>query len=153
MDQLTLTQSQVDQMIAHARAAAPLEACGLLGGKDGCVLHVFPATNAAHSPTRYLVEPADLLDALTKMEAQGWGLDPLAIFHSHPTGPETPSEIDVAESHYPNSVHVIIAHPHLSSPSVRGFRIADAQVSQVQLKIVDDQKGVGNSQLQVTAGV
>ena len=35
--ELTLTENQMQQMIAHAQAALPNEACGLLGGKDGRV--------------------------------------------------------------------------------------------------------------------
>jgi proteasome lid subunit RPN8/RPN11 len=138
MDRLTLTQSQVEEMIAHAQAEAPLEACGLLGGKNGRGLRVYPAVNALRSRTRYLIRPADLLAALTAMEAQGWGPDPLAIYHSHPHGPETPSEIDIAESHYPDSIYIIIAHLDREEPSLRGFRIAEGQVNNVVLRIVKE---------------
>ena len=137
MEQLILTQSQVTQMIAHARAEAPLEACGLLGGQDGRVLGVYPAVNALHSPTRYLLRPEDLLTALKDMEEQGWGPDPLAIYHSHPQGPETPSETDIAEAYYPDSVYIIIARTDRPAPSVRGFRIVKEHVSQVTLKILN----------------
>jgi proteasome lid subunit RPN8/RPN11 len=138
MHQLTLTQSQVKQMMAHARAEAPLEACGLLGGENGHVLEIFPAVNALQSPTRYQVEPEQLLSILKSMEARGWGLDPLAIYHSHPRGPETPSETDVAESYYINSICVIIAFPGRPSPSLRGFRIVGDRASEVVLNILDD---------------
>jgi proteasome lid subunit RPN8/RPN11 len=138
MEHLTLTRAQVEQMIAHARTEAPLEACGLLGGKDGHVLRVYPALNALHSPTRYLVQPADLLTTLEDMEARGWGPDPLAIYHSHPQGPETPSETDVAESYYPDSVYIIITHLDRPRPSVRGFRIVAGEVSEIELKIEHD---------------
>jgi proteasome lid subunit RPN8/RPN11 len=136
MNQLLLTQAQAEQMIAQARAEAPLEACGLLGGKDGRVLRVYPATNALHSSTRYLVQPDDLVAALEDIEAQGWGSEPLAIYHSHPHGPEMPSETDVAESCYPRPVYIIIAHLDRQRPSVHGFHIVKGQVSAVELKIV-----------------
>jgi len=140
MNQLLLTQSQVEQMIAQARAEAPLEACGLLGGKNGRVLRVYPTSNALYSTTRYMVQADDLLVALEDIEAQGWGFEPLAIYHSHPHGPETPSETDVTESSYPRSVHIIIAHPERERPAVRGFHIVQGQVSEVELKIVQDQQ-------------
>ena len=138
MNRLLLTQSQVEQMITQARAEAPLEACGLLGGKNGRVLRVYPATNALHSPSRYLVQPDDLLAALEDIEAQEWGPEPLAIYHSHPHGPETPSETDVAESAYPRSVYVIIAHLDREKPALHGFHIVRGQVSEVELKIIQD---------------
>jgi proteasome lid subunit RPN8/RPN11 len=136
MKQLTLTQSQIEEIIAHARAEAPLEACGLLGGENGCVLRVYPAVNAASSSTRFSIRPEDLLATMVDMEAKGWGADPLAIYHSHPHGPETPSPTDVSESYYPDSVHIIIAHPDRRRPSLRAFRIIDGLVSEVALHAV-----------------
>lgn len=68
---LELTQAQIDLVIAQARAEAPLEACGLLGGKDGRVLKIYPAVNELASPTRYALRPQDLLAALQDMEARG----------------------------------------------------------------------------------
>jgi proteasome lid subunit RPN8/RPN11 len=142
MERLVLTQSQVDQLIAHAQSEMPNEACGLLGGVDGRVLGVFPTANALNSPTRYLVQPEDLLAALQEMEAQGWGVDPIAIYHSHPRGPETPSKTDVEEAHYPDSVYIIIAFPNRQYPSVRGFRIRDGEINQVRLTILSNNNEV-----------
>jgi proteasome lid subunit RPN8/RPN11 len=142
---LTLTQSQIEQIVAHARAEAPIEVCGLMGGSNGRVLQVYPAFNALNSPTRYLLQPADLLAALMDMEARGWRPDPLAIYHSHPRGPETPSETDVAESHYPESVYIIIAHLERPRPSVRAFRIEEGQVREVAFKVVRDGLAAGPS--------
>ena len=139
MQQLILLRSQVEQMIGHARAEAPLEACGLLGGENGRVESVYPAVNALQSPTRFQVRVSDLLDALTAIESHGWGPDPIAIYHSHPQGPEGPSETDITEASYPDSVYIIIAFPSRPQPSVRGYRIAERQVSEVPLIILDGQ--------------
>jgi proteasome lid subunit RPN8/RPN11 len=136
--QLTLTESQAKQLIAHAQTEAPLEACGILGGENGRVLEVYPAVNALASPNRYQMEPEQLFSIFESMEARGWGGDPLAIYHSHPHGPETPSETDVAESYYANSVYVIIAHLGRPRPSLRGFWIRGGQVSEIELRIMDD---------------
>ena len=154
MKQLALTQSQIEQMFAHARAEVPLEACGLLGGKNGRVLRVYPAVNAANSPTRYSIRPEDLLASLDDMEANGWGSDPLAIYHSHPHGPEMPSPTDVAESYYPNSVYIIIANPGRRKPSLRAFRIVDGMVSEVALQTVNNcHDGVRDAQPVADSGV
>lgn len=137
MERLSLTRPQVERILAHARAEAPLEACGLLGGQDGCVLRVYPMENALQSTTRYAMRPVELFEALQAMEAQGWGTDPLGIYHSHPQGPETPSIADIAESYYPDSVYIILAYPLRREPSLRGFRIANGQVGEVELRILD----------------
>jgi proteasome lid subunit RPN8/RPN11 len=139
VEPLTLTTAQVQAMITHARAVAPFEACGLLGGVEGRVRKVFPMDNALQSRVRYHMDPEQLFSVLEEIEERGWGNDPLGIFHSHPQGPTTPSVTDVAESYYPNSVYILIAYPERPRPSVRGFRIVDGDVTEVPLKILDDQ--------------
>jgi [CysO sulfur-carrier protein]-S-L-cysteine hydrolase len=141
MKSLTLTQTQTAQIIAHARSEAPLEACGLLGGQDGRVRRIYPAANVLHSPTRYEIDPHVLIAALRDMASQGWGPDPLAIYHSHPKGPETPSQTDIALASYPDSVYLIIAHLDSNlraAPSLRGFYIIAGQVQKVSLRILRD---------------
>ena len=82
----------------HAESSSPLEACGLLAGKDGFVREVFLITNQAQSPVRFRMDPIEQLHAFDQMEAAG--LELLGIFHSHPSGPETPSPTDIAEAAY-----------------------------------------------------
>lgn len=136
MERLTLTRSQATQIIAQARARAPEEACGLLGGNRGRVLRVYPTSNTLHSPTRYQVDGEEQWAALKDMAGRGWEPEPLAIYHSHPCGPETPSETDVAQAYYPDSIYIIVAHLDRPQPSLRGFRIIEGQVHPVQLEIV-----------------
>jgi proteasome lid subunit RPN8/RPN11 len=154
MEQLTLSRSHAQQIIAHARAEAPLEACGLLGGKERRVLRVYPTTNVLRSPTRYEAQGEEVWAALEEMAGRGWEPDPLAIYHSHPRGPETPSETDVAQAYYPDSIYVIVAHLDRPRPSLRGFTIIEGQVNPVALAIVPDrEKDASNTQLPAEDGV
>ncbi|MBK9781719.1 MAG: M67 family metallopeptidase [Anaerolineales bacterium] len=106
MRTLSLTQEQIQQMIAHVDAHLPYEACGLLAGRGSSVENVLMVTNQAQSPVRYLMDPIEQLHAFEWIEAQG--LDLLGIFHSHPTGPETVSPTDIAEAAY-DVVYVIVS--------------------------------------------
>jgi proteasome lid subunit RPN8/RPN11 len=135
MERLTLNRSQAAQIIAQARACAPQEACGVLGGSGGRVLRVYPLTNTLHSPSRYEADGDELWAAFEDMAGRGWEPEPLAIYHSHPRGPETPSETDVSLAYYPASIYLIIAHLDRPEPSLRGFRIVEGRVSPVQLEI------------------
>lgn len=135
MERLTLTRSQAAQIIAQARASAPEEACGILGGSEGRVLRVYPLTNTLHSPSRYEADWDELWTAFKDMAERGWEPEPLAIYHSHPDGPETPSETDVSLAYYPDSIYVIIAHLDRPEPSLRGFRIVEGQIYPVRLEI------------------
>jgi proteasome lid subunit RPN8/RPN11 len=47
----------------------------------------------------------------------------VGLYHSHPNGLAAPSPTDVAESHYPEWVHVIVALGR-KSVTLRAFRIA-----------------------------
>jgi len=78
---------------AHARAAYPLEACGVLA-HDGYV----PLPNRALTPlTHFKIDPADLAQAgLTAPGQDGPGRALEAIVHSHPDGPDAPSAADMA---------------------------------------------------------
>ncbi len=83
----------------------------MLLGLGAVVERVVPVVNAAKSPTRFQMGPAQQLHAFQEMEEQG--LELLGIFHSHPLDRgdgvpvlEGPSETDVREAAYP-VVHVI----------------------------------------------
>lgn len=92
-------------MQRHVREAAPLEACGLVGGSSGLGQLVLPVKNALASPTRFRMDPQAQLDALFSLERQG--LDLVAIYHSHPVGPATPSATDLAEAAYPEAAYLV----------------------------------------------
>lgn len=123
-------------MLAHAQAEYPLEACGLLGGHNGRVHHLYAIENHLHSPVRYEMDPLQQIQSTLHLEAQE--NDILAIYHTHPQGPETPSPTDIALVTYPVLVYVIISLSDRANPAVRGFRITQGQVSEVALtKIMD----------------
>jgi len=118
-----LTQIQFDQIIAHAREAAPQECCGLIGGSnDGRVQTIYPAKNVAPDPlVTYEAAPEDLFAAQRAMRARGEQL--LAIYHSHPraTNPE-PSPTDVRLAYYPSAVYLIAGLGN-NRACLRAFRI------------------------------
>lgn len=134
--QIHLKQEHLDLMRAHVEAHAPLEACGLLAGKNNSVEEVLLIANQAQSPVRFRMDPADQLKAFNWMESSG--LDLLAIFHSHPAGPETVSVTDIAEAAYP--VVQIIWSRLNGIWKARGFWIRDKQATEVQLQITGSEK-------------
>jgi proteasome lid subunit RPN8/RPN11 len=131
MDSLTLTKEQLDQMIRHVNMHAPLEACGLLGGKHSIVEKVIEVWNRAQSSVRYQMDPQAQLDAFQWIGAHG--LELVGIFHSHPHGPETPSSTDIAEAAY-EVVQVILAQRE-GTWSVRGFWIKNGGFNEVLLNV------------------
>jgi proteasome lid subunit RPN8/RPN11 len=134
MHPLTLTKEQYQKMIVHVDSHAPLEACGLLAGRDSKVEHVIEVSNQAQSTVRYVMDPIEQLHAFEWIDSNG--LDLIGIFHSHPSGPETVSPTDLAEAAYA-VVYVILARvDNAHAWSIRGFWLENGKYSEVVLRIL-----------------
>jgi proteasome lid subunit RPN8/RPN11 len=120
---LQLLAHQFDDIIAHARQAAPHECCGLIGGStDGRAQTIYRAKNIAADPlVTYEAAAEDLFAAQRAMRERGEQL--LAIYHSHPraTNPE-PSPTDVRLAYYPSAVYLIAGLGN-NERRLRAFRI------------------------------
>lgn len=118
-------------MTAHVQAVYPEEGCGLLFAPPGrpaatlCVVE-----NLLHSPTAYQMHPAELVQTILRQEAAGQEL--VAIFHSHPAGPATPSAADQAQWFYPAVAMFIIGWPL----SGRAFYLNDHNICEVIVQMV-----------------
>jgi proteasome lid subunit RPN8/RPN11 len=128
-----IPQAIYDQMLEHAREEAPNECCGILGGKDGEATTLYRATNAEHSPLRYTLDPNDLY-RITFREIPEHDEEMLAIYHSHTGSPAYPSQTDINLATYPDSIYLILSLADGDQP-VRGFRINDGKVTEVDLDV------------------
>src|SRR5262245_44840527 len=122
---LRLSRLDYEKMERHVRAHWPEEACGLLAGPDGVGGRVYVIENIRHSPVAYEMEASEQVRVMVEVEAQGWEL--LAIFHSHPHGPPSPSQTDIELAYYPESVYLIWARDGQGAWQMRGFRIEQGQ--------------------------
>jgi len=124
-----VTVSQLEEIFAYAKEAAPAECCGLIGGSDDeQASRIYSLRNIASNPNvAYEAAPEDLFAAQRQMRDRGEQL--LAIYHSHPRSAEPePSETDVRLVYYPQAVYFIIglAGPQ---PVMRAFRISERDES------------------------
>jgi proteasome lid subunit RPN8/RPN11 len=138
---LHLTNEQAEEMIQHALAEHPNEACGLLAGKacpeqgrrDGRVEKVYQMTNAEHSPVTYRLDPEEQYRAFMEIEEEGWEL--LAIYHSHSHSPAYPSATDLDLAFYPDCLYLIISLADRVRPVIRAFRIVEATIEEERVEI------------------
>jgi proteasome lid subunit RPN8/RPN11 len=131
----TIEKHYIDQMIAHARREAPIECCGVLGGRDGRALKLYQATNAEHSRYCYNIEPQELFRINRECEENGWQF--LAIYHSHPDSAAYPSPTDVhLAALWPESLYFIVSLLSPENPEVRAFRIRNGEVTEEKIEIV-----------------
>jgi [CysO sulfur-carrier protein]-S-L-cysteine hydrolase len=124
---IQLAQVHLDQIVAHARDAAPHECCGLIGGTaEGRAQTVYRARNLATDPSvTYEAAPEDLFAAQRAMRERGEQL--LAIYHSHPRSEDPqPSQTDVRLAYYPSAVYLIVGLG-AAEPCVRAFRISERE--------------------------
>jgi proteasome lid subunit RPN8/RPN11 len=135
---LILTRTQLETIIAQARRDAPNETCGVIGGKDGRALQIYPLKNVDSDPRiRYDADPQELFAVVRDIEdTKGWEV--LAIYHSHPATPAYPSATDVARAFYPDAIYLLISLANPDGAVVRGFEIKDGVVSEVTLEIVEE---------------
>jgi proteasome lid subunit RPN8/RPN11 len=130
---LTIRNKHLQEMMDHVSRHVPLEACGLLAGRGNQVETVIGVRNQAQSPVRFVMDPHEQLKAFDWIDSSG--LDLLGIFHSHPTGPETASAIDIAEAAY-EVVHIILSRTG-KQWKARGFWIENGEAHELVLQIVE----------------
>ncbi len=78
-----------EQLVEHAEAEKPNEACGVIALRDGVAERYVAGENEAASPYRYEL----------KVDPETWFLEDdgyeLAVLHSHVSSPARPSRTDV----------------------------------------------------------
>lgn len=128
-----LTSEFARRIIEQARSEHPNESCGLLAGENGSATRLFEMTNAERSPVIYRMEPAEQLKVFNEIDASG--LELVAIYHSHARSPAYPSSTDVSLAYYPEAVYLIVSLADMDKPDLRGFRIQDGKVTEVDLQV------------------
>ncbi len=117
VDRLYLPRSIREEILVHLLDATPNEGVGLLAvgdpwrDDDGQLaveaIRFFPGTNIDASPSRFTMDPAEVVRSLREIGEQGLALG--AIVHSHLRGPATPSTTDLREAYYPDALMMIVS--------------------------------------------
>jgi proteasome lid subunit RPN8/RPN11 len=132
---VNVPRSIADELIAHARADAPDECCGIVATENGRAVKVFRATNAEASPVRYSLDPREQYDITMEIERNGWELG--VIYHSHTRSRAYPSQTDVNLAFWPDALYVIVGVMDPESPELKAYRIADERIEEAPLEVVD----------------
>ena len=107
MLKLEIPTTIFQQMVAQAKALAPIEVCGILAGSNGKVEKFYQMTNADNSSTHFMMDPREQF--ATVKDIRSAGLKMLAIYHSHPETPARPSAVDIRLALTPNVIYVIVS--------------------------------------------
>jgi [CysO sulfur-carrier protein]-S-L-cysteine hydrolase len=141
---IELPRSMMEEIMAHARAALPNEACGVIAGTDGRPARVYPMRNAEKSPVVYRFDEREQLRVFNDLEDRGWDL--LAIFHSHTHTEAYPSPTDRAHAlwrdpvtgretpAYPGARYLILSLAE-QEPVLRAFTFGDGDPVEEEVRI------------------
>jgi len=127
-----IARELLDEIVAHARADAPDECCGMIASRDGEAVAVHRAANAAASPLRYEIDGMEQYKLQTAIEDAGLELG--AIYHSHTRSAPEPSQTDINLAFYPEALYVIVGVAG-EDADVRAWTIVDGKVSEAALEV------------------
>lgn len=129
-ERIYLPQSMREEILIHLLDAAPNEGVGLLATSSPYVdeddrlameaMRFYPGTNIDASPSRFTMDPAEVISALRSIREEENLLG--AIVHSHLQGPATPSATDLREAYYPDAL-LMIASLADQPVSLRAWRV------------------------------
>ena len=123
-----------EQMVAQAKALAPIEACGILAGKDNKAEKLFEMANADNRSDHFMMEPKEQFTVVKNIRSAD--LEMLAIYHSHPETPARASAEDIRLALTPDVIYVIVSLQDAKVPAVKGFFIEDGTVTEVPVKVL-----------------
>lgn len=135
---LTIAGTAFREMLAAARAAAPLEACGLLAGNGEHATKCYTLANADASPEHFSMKPEEQFAAVKDMRAAG--LKMLGIWHSHPASPARMSAEDMRLAYTPDAVYVIVSLAEPDRPCIRAFVVPDGTAHETPV-VIEEKEG------------
>ena len=139
---IRLRQSVHDEMVAHAIAGVPNEACGLFVA-DATAAEIpevhgfYPMTNVANSWKIYKLDPQEMLDVERQADQAGHLI--VGVMHSHTLSEAYPSPTDVADATAFDPFgtwHFIIVSLKETEPRLRSFRIVDQEITEEEVALV-----------------
>jgi [CysO sulfur-carrier protein]-S-L-cysteine hydrolase len=133
---LTISRGLIDQIVAHARADHPDEACGVIAGPAGSDRpeRFIAMLNAERSPTFYRFDSMEQLRVWREMDDRDE--EPVVIYHSHTATQAYPSRTDISYASEPGAHYLLVSTREPDSEEIRSFRIVDGVVTEEELRVL-----------------
>ena len=140
---LTISAALRAQILAHARADHPDEACGVIAGPAGSDRpeRFIAMLNAERSPTFYRFDSLEQLRVWREMDDRDE--EPVVIYHSHTATEAYPSRTDISYASEPGAHYVLVSTRDPDVAEFRSFRIVDAVVTEEEVRIAAGAPGPG----------
>jgi len=141
MRNLEISAEVFESMLACALRHRPVEACALLGGKDGKVTSFIEMTNADNAEDHFSLVPKEQFAAVKRFREQG--IEMLGIWHSHPASPARMSEEDMKLAYTPDTAYMILSLQNENEPVLKAFSVNGGVVDEIRLKIAGNNNEQG----------
>jgi len=133
IEQITLPRSLINQLLTHAQSGNENEICGFISSIHNTAVKTYPINNIApQANKRFEMEPQAQINAIKNMREQGEEL--FAIYHSHPTSPAAPSQVDIEEFSYPDALSLIISLDTQGVLEIRAYRMMNDHAIEVAIE-------------------
>jgi proteasome lid subunit RPN8/RPN11 len=112
----------------------------MIASRDGEAVAVHRATNAAASPLRYIIDPAEQFRITQDIEDAGHELG--LIYHSHTRSDPVPSQTDINMARFgdaprfPGTLYLIVGVKD-GDDDLRTWSIVGDEVTQVELEVTE----------------
>lgn len=135
-DRLLIPRPLAVKLMHTAQLSPTAEVCGLMSAKDGIPHALYPIDNVADDPTqRFELDAQQHIDAQRSIREAGETL--LAVYHSHPTAPAEPSDLDWDGLGVPEALLLIVSLNTKGVLQTRGWRATDSGFEEVTLTVID----------------
>lgn len=109
---LVLTHEAYEDVLEHAQDDIPREACGILAGRRSddrwLVQRALRLENVATTPRiTYAFDPEEQFAVMETLEEHGQSV--VGFYHSHPAGPQRPSETDHDRATWTDHYYLIVS--------------------------------------------
>ncbi|MCF6467167.1 M67 family metallopeptidase [Nonomuraea sp. MG754425] len=131
---LSIPQELVDQIVAHARADHPDEACGVIAGRNGVPERFIPMENAERSPTFYRFDSMEQFRVWREIDDRDE--TPVVIYHSHTATEAYPSRTDISYASEPDAHYVLVSTRDENDVEFRSYRILDGVVTEEEVRFL-----------------
>jgi proteasome lid subunit RPN8/RPN11 len=123
-----------EQILKQAQRFAPIEACGMLAGKNGIIERHYEMTNSDNSCDHFMMEPKEQFKIIKQIRAES--LEFTGVYHSHPVSPARPSQEDIRLALTHGIAYVIVSLAG-NSPVIKAFNIEGSNVSEIEVGITE----------------
>lgn len=132
---IAIRKKLFEEILSHLDREYPNEGCGLLSGKNGEALRVYPIRNIEQSPVSYLMDPREELDFFREIRKDNSGL--VGIYHSHPASEAYPSGKDKDLAVYEEAFYLIVSLKDRNRPVARVFWLREGKIEEDKLSLAE----------------